>query len=338
MYHSRYKGSHYQAGFRYGEILKKNGVSLENMETMIVPKERVEYFKQTEPIYKEQFPEVLEEIKGMSEGNGIEYQQLASVLLSMYSYTIYNFCTCIAFLTKDNHIVFGRNSDFLTSLEKAYSSCYYQLDTSYQFIGNTTAFVEMEDGINEHGLAVGLTFVYAKEKVPGLNAGMLVRYLLEKCKTVKECLTALETLTIGSSQTLTIVDSTEMVIVECNPYQKVIIRPKDNAYVFTTNDFQSNSMQKYRHDLEDTIHSQERFLVAKEALSKTKELSLTFMQELLSGKHGFMCQYDRKTGIDTVWSSIYDITDKRIYRVEGNPSRKRYIEDKRKIFKINNSI
>ena len=37
----------------------------------------------------------------------------------------------------------------------------------------------MEDGINEHGLAIGLTFVYPKIRGAGFNAGMLVRYLLE---------------------------------------------------------------------------------------------------------------------------------------------------------------
>lgn len=32
---------------------------------------------------------------------------------------------------------------------------------------------------------------------------------------------------------------------------------------------------------------------------------------------------------DTVWSVIYDLKNKKIYRVEGNPSRKKFIEDKR---------
>ena len=42
-----------------------------------------------------------------------------------------------------------------------------------------------------------------------------------------------------------------------------------------------------------------------------------------------MCQYDRKTGADTVWSVIYDVKERKIYRVEGNPVRKGFKEDKR---------
>ena len=42
-----------------------------------------------------------------------------------------------------------------------------------------------------------------------------------------------------------------------------------------------------------------------------------------------MCQYDRRKGADTVWSVVYDVKNKKIYRVEGNPSRKPYKEDLR---------
>lgn len=56
----------------------------------------------------------------------------------------------------------------------------------------------MEDGINEYGLAVGLTFIYPTVIKPGFNAGMLVRYLLEKCKTTNEALDLLKCISIAS--------------------------------------------------------------------------------------------------------------------------------------------
>lgn len=42
-----------------------------------------------------------------------------------------------------------------------------------------------------------------------------------------------------------------------------------------------------------------------------------------------MCQYDRKKSADTVWSIIYDLKCKQMWRVEGNPSRKKFKEDTR---------
>ena len=47
-----------------------------------------------------------------------------------------------------------------------------------------------------------------------------------------------------------------------------------------------------------------------------------------------MCQYDRKTNADTVWSVIYDIKNKKVYRVEGNPSRKKLKENLRLKFNV----
>lgn len=71
-------------------------------------------------------------------------------------------------------------------------------------IGNTG--FAYSDGGNEHGFAAGLTFVYPVRIAPGLNAGMLLRYLLEKCQIVKEVLESLRQLPIASAQTFTLAD------------------------------------------------------------------------------------------------------------------------------------
>lgn len=231
----------------------------------------------------------------------------------------------------------GRNSDFPVSLEKLYMNCLYQLDGGFAFNANTTAFVQMEDGINEYGLAVGLTFVYPTIKAPGLNAGMLVRYLLEKCKTTKEAITWLKQVPIASTQTLTMIDDTgDMIVVECNCDHVEIIKPnKDDNFVVTTNIFHSRKMKSFNNDKIDNWKAKERYLVASNTLKQDKDhVSFELVKDILSGKYGFMCQYDRKTDADTVWSVIYDIKNKAIYRVEGNPKRKEFKKDTRLKFKV----
>ena len=90
-------------------------------------------------------------------------------------------------------------------------------DGVYSFTGNTTAFIEIEDGVNEHGLAVGLTSVYPNQCKPGFNAGMIVRYLLEKCRNVSEAVSCLYQLPIASAQTLTLADTMGAIaVIECN--------------------------------------------------------------------------------------------------------------------------
>ena len=191
----------------------------------------------------------------------------------------------------------------------------------------------MEDGINEHGLAVGLTFIYPKIVGVGFNAGMLVRYLLEKCRTVDEVIASLNALPIASQQTLTVMDHFgNFAVIECNCYHVEVIKPTENdSFVVAANGFVSQKMTEYNSI--DDWHSSERYSVAYNALRENKNnFSFKLARDILSGKYGFMCQYERNKGADTVWSVIYDIKNKKIFRVEGNPSRKKFIEDTRMKF------
>ncbi len=331
MYHGRFKGTHYNAGYKWGELLYKNNNIISNKHTFIITEERKNFSKQCLPIYEKYYPEILEEIKGIAEGQKSSYEDLCTFLLSMYCFEFDNHCTCLA-MKNENNIIFGRNSDFLVSIENLYMNCLYKLENSYAFNGNTTAFVEIEDGINEYGLAVGLTFIYPTITKAGFNSGMLVRYLLEKCKTTNEAIEKLKTLPIASQQTLTIADSIgNIVIAECNAENIEIIKPnKDENFVTTTNEFNSEKMKEYNNYNIDNWKAEERYFASYNTLKEnSNNFSIELTKDILSGKYGFMCQYDRKTNADTVWSVIYDIKNKKIYRVEGNPSRKEFKEDTR---------
>ncbi len=331
MYHGRFKGTHYEAGYKWGELLYKNSNIISNKHTFVITEERRKFANECLPIYEKYYPEILEEIKGIADGQKDSYENLYTFLLSMYCFEFDNHCTCIA-LKDDQNIILGRNSDFLVELEKLYMNCLYKLDNVYSFNGNTTAFVEMEDGINEHGLAIGLTFIYPEVIRVGFNAGILVRYLLEKCKTTNEVIEKLRDIPIASQQTLTIADSTgNIVVVECNSEYIEVIKPSEvDGFVVAANEFNSPKMKKYNNYDIDDWRAEERYSVAYNSLKENSHhFSIELVKDILSGKYGFMCQYDRKTNADTVWSVIYDVKNRKIYRIEGNPSRKKFQEDRR---------
>lgn len=334
MYHGRFRKSHYETGFNWGNLLFKNHKNIDQNSTFEITKERETFAKECLPVYEKYYPEILEEIRGLADGQKGRYEDFYTFLLSMYCFEFNNHCTCFAFKDKDN-LIFGRNSDFLVALEKLYMNCLYKLNGVYGFNGNTTAFIEMEDGINEYGLAVGLTFIYPKITKAGFNSGMLVRYLLEKCKTVDEVIESLNMIPIASQQTLTVMDNCgNFAVIECNCNHVEVIKPTEyDSFVVAANGFVSPQMTEYnKHDIDDW-RSDERYSVAYNALKENKNyFSFELAKDILSGKHGFMCQYERNKGADTVWSVIYDIKNKRIFRVEGNPSRKKFVEDTRMKF------
>lgn len=331
MYHGRFKGSHYNAGFKYGSMLKRHGVVFNFCPTFTIDDKRIEYGIACRNEINNYYPEVIEEIKGFAEGNGCDFDFLSTMILTMYAYDCNNHCSCFAY-NDGNSTVFGRNSDFLVSIEKLYMNVIYQLDGVFAFNGNTTAFVEMEDGVNEYGFACGLTFIPVKKVKPGFNAGILVRYLLEKCKTVDEALGEINRLPIASGSTLTMADASgNIVTIELSSEDINVIHPTD-YYVFATNVFVSDKMKKLNVEEFDNWKAEERYKTMNDFFSKNKP-TIESCKKLLGGEYGFMCQYDRKKNADTVWSVIYNLTEKKIYRVEGNPGRKQFKEDLRFKFK-----
>lgn len=158
MYHGRFNGTHYDVGYKWGKLILKNGKKLDFCPTFELTKDMYKFGEECNREYQKYFPEILDEIQGIADGNEVPVETLHALLFSMYCFEFDNKCTCFALNTSDE-IIFARNSDFLVSLEKLYMNCIYKLKDSYSFNGNTTAFVQMEDGVNEHGLAVGITFI-----------------------------------------------------------------------------------------------------------------------------------------------------------------------------------
>lgn len=335
MYHARFKGTHYEIGLKWGSRLFKHGKFILDNVPFQISQERLDFAGQCRPLYEKWYPQVLEEIKGAAEGQKAELDQLEAVLFSMYCIMPQNKCSCFAF-RDETHIVLARNSDFLPELEAYNLNCIYKFNNGYySFQGNTTAFIEMEDGINEHGLAIGLTSVYPKQLGYGLNAGMLLRYGLERCRSVDDFIESLRQLPIASSQTFTAVDRTgAAAVIECSAdKEEVCYADEEKRFVSAVNVFHLDGMRTYRIEELDDWNAEERYETIETAFSRDRiKEAVPFAMDVLSGKYGFICQYDKKTGKDTVWSVIYDVGHKKIYRCEANPSRKKYAEDSRFLF------
>lgn len=227
MYHPRFSGSHYEMGFKFGQLMSKNHIHLS--EIIKLTREKREFGQKCIAICNEVYPEAIEEMEGIADGIGFPLIDFASWIFCIYCYEYQHGCTCLAFKDAD-HIIFGRNSDFYVEIKKACESALYMPDKGYWFIGNSTAMVQMEDGYNEHGLAIGLNYIFPKKIKPGLNAGMLLRYMLEKCRSVKEALEVLSKLPISSTQKFAMIDkSGDMAVVECNYERISIIEPSKSG-------------------------------------------------------------------------------------------------------------
>lgn len=332
MYHGRFNGNHYEIGFKWGSRLANHGNYILNNIPFKINEERISFGENCLPVYQEFFPEILNEIQGIADSQACDAKLLRGLLFSIYAMPPACNCSCFAVVNEKN-ILLGRNSDFLTSLEKNNLNVIYRFTSdSYDFTGNTTAFVQMEDGINENGLAIGLTSVYPSKIKPGINAGLLLRFFLEKCKSIEDVVSWINKIPVSSSQTFTVADSYGKIAVIESCCDKVITTypSKDISYVCATNQFHASELSVLNNTAIDDWNAAKRYQTLNCFLSKQSD-SMNFekAKNLLSGKYGFICQYNRSTGKDTVWSVIYDISQHKIYRTEKNPMRSDYKIDNR---------
>lgn len=340
MYHLRLKGTPYQMGVKRGRIFQRCKIAF----PLQLDHFQLEHGEKSEKILKEFFPEVCEEIKGVSDVIGIDYPVFASWMLCM-GCCMYNLeknipvevrgCTAFA-RSKNGRVIYGRNNDLPPYLREGSKSEIYIPKNGNRFHIATSSFINGEEGMNEHGLAVAMTFVMTRlEKIrPGFNSCFIVRYLLEKADSTEQAISLLMDLPVASNCNILLADkSGNMAVAECTPSLKRIRESEaldHGSMICTVNSFTSDEMKPYDDANGNDYGSSERYGVVMDCLRKGAEGdAIRETKRLLRGDYGFMCQYDEEPDFETVWSSIFDLESLVIYRAEGDPRKNRFLVDGR---------
>ena len=162
----------YEAGHTFGQ-----NFDMQTLPPFLFDGQRMEFGKSCLQICRRVYPSVVEEMEGIAQGAGVELEKLSAFLFGIYAFPPFQGCSCFA-AADEEEIFFGRNSDFLPAAKEQSLSSIYKIEGKKSFLANSTTPVQVEDGVNEDGLAVGLTFLFPTVRKLGLNAGLLVRYLL----------------------------------------------------------------------------------------------------------------------------------------------------------------
>lgn len=341
MYHLRLKGDYYEMGVKRGKIFNKCRIFF----PLQLDEFQLEHGKRSEEILRNFFPEVCEEIRGVSDTIGADYLQFASWMLCM-GCCMYNLessipaeirgCTAFAY-SKNGRLVYGRNNDLPPYLRDGCKSEIYVPKNGNRFNITTSSFINGEEGLNEHGLAVAMTFVMTnlKKIQAGFNSCFIVRYLLEKADNTKQAVSLLMNLPIASNCNILLADqSGDMVVAECTPAVKNIREAESfngNRIVCTVNSFTSDKMKHYDDANGNDYDSRKRYKTVLHSFfsGQIRDDYIETTEQLLKGSYGFMCQYDNEPDFETVWSSVFDLESLAIYRAEGDPRKKKFVCDNR---------
>ena len=300
-------------GSSLADEIRRRGVDLLGEIPFPMTQGRFDFASSCLPLYEKHYPEIIVEIDNLAKGLKVEEKILFALFFSMYAIVPGSHCSCIAVRDEEN-VFLGRNSDFYIHMKDLNSHFIYD-----GYYGNSTAFLELEDGRNKAGLAIGFTSVFPYNPKPGLNSGLILRLLLEKADSVKSAIEILESIPIASSQTYMLADkSRHIAYVECSSeHMKVMEYKESRHYLISTNRFILPRMQPCSIAVDDDWNAEARHESIEAVLLRSSSWSLdTIRASLISAS-----SYDITTGHDTVWSILEDMNAEQSCLCEGNPSR-----------------
>jgi len=320
MFHVRLKGSPYEMGHIYGSVLYRHGFRLP-----VIPEKRLSLGLKCKNEVKRFFPEILEEIQGFADACRLDYDKLASFILTIGSEE--NQCSVFA-VTDGKDIFIGRNYDMYYKFKDYIESYLTMPEKGYWSIGNTDIFIGREDGVNEKGVAIAISGIVAYIS-PGICFPIAVRYILDKCATVKEGIKFLTEIPHYSTISYLIADANgEMVVVEASPKRTAVRTPQEDAFIVSTNHFVHAKMLDL--PIYEPPDSRVRYNKIVEMLkNRTGRLNENLLKSILSDHTGLICSHRENIKLGTLWSVIVNLKKLRILRAEGHACSTKYKQDLR---------
>jgi predicted choloylglycine hydrolase len=150
--------------------------------------------------------------------------------------------------------VYGRNYD---NRPRYYGAQFVLLQASgsYASIGSSHQLTGRLDGLNQHGLTIGLHRVKKSPRFPGLSADLIVRMILDQCSTAPEAVEKLRQLPHAMQYNYSLLDANGVAsVVEAGP-GAVAVRTGD--WLACTNHFQS-ALLRPLNDRRRAAHSHQR--------------------------------------------------------------------------------
>lgn len=316
------EGTAYEVGSQQAEILKKQNPETAKwfVSANIDPKKMgFDSFEEIQAFYEEYCPGINDEIMGFADGLGVP-----AAKLQFYNPPIFHPGNCsqlavLSSVTDDDHVYVGRSYEFNHD-QNDLRLCTVRIKGKVKHLGFTELLLGRDDGINDYGLCVtfsgGGTFKREPTK-RGFNFFLLVRALLDNCRTVAESVERLKKTPVSGYWNFLMTDKNNnaalMQFFDGEYAISQIGRGSSEQCLFSTNHYLLPSLVKYQKYAGDWIlkNSIKRFgLIHATLSSKAPNIGKEDIRGLLSKEiyEGVAGHYYTDY-FGTLFSIIYDLTD-----------------------------
>lgn len=277
-------------------------------------------------IYQKYYPEFVEECLQIAETvhkdpNIVLYEEIAAFVDSQRKKVGARTHGCTVFAVVENGKTFvGRNYDWWPQAREFFG----QYDIGIKGTNRYFAFTDegvwdrhfgrrsrtfyVEDGINEHGLYVGLTAADLNKWNYGLRSSHLIRYIMEHCKTTRQALNVFRRIPAAIPKNFLIADpSGDVAVVEDYTRGIEVLRPDTQGVIVHTNHALTPKTIKMDHVLKDNLtatsfvrYAEARYLIARQL----PNFQFTDIWRILRESHYVYNQ-------ETIWSLALELSEPR---------------------------
>ncbi|MDX8363386.1 C45 family peptidase [Cytobacillus sp. IB215316] len=269
-------------------------------------------------------PGFIDEIQGFADEVNIEAEKILC-----YSNSFHDSPNCCQFAvhpsnTSDGHFYVGRSYEYFVRDER--SLCITRVKGKPKHMGFSLQNAGRMDGMNEYGLVVSMSSTAYLKPLNGYGCEfwIAIRAILDQCKDVYEAQCLLEEVPLCTNANIMVADTSNNVsIFEIASFsekkKRIFVRKPVGGLMVSTNHYVSNEMKEF--DAYHLWNSEIRYSsVWNTLLRESPNLDHNKIRYLLSTKYplGPCCHY-YSSGMGTLRSMIFDITDKKLKVSLGPP-------------------
>lgn len=341
------KGSHREIGQQIGEACAEqirhsveNARSLleQTYDTLELTWEGAEIqARKYIPFAQERYPQYVDELVGMAEGAGVDFEDLA-VVNAMEAVTMdalhLTKCTSLAVngdCTADGHVLVAHNEDWLPEDEKDAYIVHAEPDDEPPWLAMTYGGLLPNIGFNACGIAQCCDSVYPNDSRIGIPRVVVSRAVLS-ARTLSDAMRyALIPKRAAGYNHLLVHETGELYSVEVSARRFAILYGDDGSIVHT-NHYLDAKMQAIEDDSDELISTRLRYFRAHRLLKRTELHSIKSLQQIQRDHLNYpnsICNHSM-TNIDpldrekTICALIMDLTARAMHVAWGNPCANQY--------------
>lgn len=335
------EGTPYEIGRKQGELLKHDPQRITYLTPHLPFLDAYSHYEAQRALefFDKYCPGLMEEIAGASDSIGVPIEEIAFMggknRETGYSSIPVNGreakgsqCSHLAILpraTEDGHLYAAQNIDSGPG-DLDLRLCTTRVKGKPAHIGFSDMIFGRVQGLNEYGLCVTTSWGAPMIWPPceGLPYFAVVRALLDRCKTVNETLETLATIPVAWCTNFIVSDpGGEAALIEVAGTDRHTIRIGKNSatrFLCATNHYTFPGLDAYNKNRRRESIVRRRAIesrVESAAPLANKEIIRNILSDAVPGG---VCLHHYSSGLGTLWSMIFDVTDKSVEVCFGAPS------------------